>query len=123
MFSKVERDIGVWIMHNTKRNSAVLAGGWHANTLMSLGGRLVTMGYGGWIWTHGLNLDARKRLMNEMVVDRENVSRFERLKIEYASSTSDDKECGFRCPTVGIGSRWMSIFDLGHLRVYRILKR
>jgi hypothetical protein len=123
MFSKDERDIGVWVMHNTKRDAAVLAGGWHANTLMSLAGKLVTMGYGGWVWTHGLSLDARNKFMGELVRDRENVSKFTPQKIEYAIWKSDDHDRGFSFPPVGPESRWLLVFDIGHLRVYRILKR
>jgi hypothetical protein len=122
MFSPEERDIGIWVMQNTKREAAVLAGGWHGNTLMSLAGRLVTMGYGGWVWTHGLSLDARRQFMNNLVRNRDNVSYFAPHKIEYALAKSDDGSRGFNFSEPAPSSRWMLLFDLGHLKVYRILK-
>jgi hypothetical protein len=122
MFSREERDIGMWVMQNAKRDVGVLAGGWHGNTLMSLAGKLVTMGYGGWVWTHGLNIDARKRFMNELVRNRDDVNAFAVHKIEYAVWRSDDKTRQFSFPEPGTDSRWLLLFDLGHLKVYRILK-
>jgi hypothetical protein len=122
MFSKDEMELGLWIMENTKRETAVLAGGWHGNTMMSLGGRLVTMGYGGWVWTHGLSLDARRKLMNDLTKHRNETERFEKYKIEYAIWKSDDHSRAFNFPVPEINSRWVLVHYWDHLRVYRILK-
>jgi hypothetical protein len=122
MFSKDERDIGIWVMQNAKRDVGVLAGGWHGNTLMSLAGKLVTMGYGGWVWTHGLSLDARRKLMSFLVANRDNVTHFAKYNIEYAIWKSDDAKRGFDFPDPSPKSRWMLLFSLGHLKIYRILK-
>jgi hypothetical protein len=122
MFSGQERDVGIWMMHNAKKDAAVLAGGWHGNTLMSLAGKLVTMGYGGWVWTHGLNIDARRAFMSELIRNRENVSVFAEHKIEYAVLREDDKSRKFYFPEPEPSSRWLLLFDLGNFKVYRILK-
>jgi hypothetical protein len=122
MFSKDERDIGIWVMENTRRDVAVLSGGWHANTLMSLAGKLVTMGYGGWVWTHGLSIDDRKNMMRRMVDNKENPAVFKKFNIEWAVDKSDDESRGFKWPNITSSSRWMLIHDLGHLKLYRMLK-
>jgi hypothetical protein len=122
LWSTFERDIGIWIMENTRRDSAVLVGGWHSNSLMSIAGRLATMGYGGWVWTHGLPIDKRIELMKYLIANRENATVFEPYKIEYAIKKLDESRemCDFTPP--GVGSRWMLVHELDHLKIYRILK-
>lgn len=81
LYNRNEMKLGVWMMENTKRDAAVLCSGWHANTLMALSGKLVTMGYGGWVWTHGLSIGDRQKLITNLVTNRENVDLFTPYKI------------------------------------------
>jgi hypothetical protein len=119
LYSGDERDIGIWTMENTRKDAAILVGGWHSNTMLAIAGRLITMGYVGWVGTHGLSLDDRKAFMSQLVEDRENVSLFAPLNIVYAIEKTDEKHRFFTFGPPGPGSRWMLIHELGHLRIYR----
>jgi hypothetical protein len=123
MWSEKEKDLGLWFMQNTRRDAGVWANGWHANTLMSLAGRLVTLGYGGWVWTHGLNRDRRLREMNDMMKNMDDVGKFEKFKIEYAVWKSDDDKRSAIWPVPAPNSRWILVADIENVRLYRLLKK
>lgn len=121
LFSSSEKDLGVWMMENSPKDAVVLCSGWHSNPLMSVGGRLVTEGYPGWIWTHGLDIGKREMWMKNLVQNRENVSYFIPQKVLYAISKGDDESRNFKFPKPSPLSRWVCVLDIGYTQVYRIL--
>jgi hypothetical protein len=122
LFTSPEKDFGEWVMRNTLKDSVFLGSMWHSNPAMSVGGRLVTMGYGGWVWTHGLNVTARQVLMHRLTADIENATAFNEFKIRYAIAHTEDSEHGFRFPTPPAESRWIAILEIQSARIYRILQ-
>jgi hypothetical protein len=122
LFTHEEKDFGEWVMLHTLKDSIFLGSMWHSNPAMSVGGRLITMGYGGWIWTHGLNSTARRILINELINDKENVTRFNELKIRYIISHNQDHKDGFHFEIPPPTSQWIPIVEFSTARIYRLLQ-
>ncbi|OHT11166.1 hypothetical protein TRFO_01068 [Tritrichomonas foetus] len=121
LYSKDEKHIGIWFMENTAKDSVTITTGWHANTIMSIGGRVITIGYPGWIWTHGFDYYKRVSEIKEMERDKENETIFKPLNIKYVMSKSDDKDRNFEWKQPGPNSRWICLIDIGNIKIYRIL--
>jgi hypothetical protein len=86
--------------------------------MMSLAGRLITMGYGGWVWSHGFDYGRRERWNRLLRNDRENRSRFDEAGISYAVSKKDGQFNLF--PDPGPYSVWMNVLDIGDAQLYRL---
>lgn len=121
MFSRLEFETGLWVIENTPRNSSFLSDGWHACPPMSIGGRIITMGYPGWVYTHGLDYSARKLWELNLTNNLENYELFKNLNILYAISKNDDTGKSI-FPNPGNYSRWTMVIDIGNAQIYRILK-
>jgi hypothetical protein len=78
-----------------------------------LGGRLITMRYGGWIWSPGPDYGARERWMTSLVAERENLSRFLAETITYALPKTDEPS---------LYSHWMPVLDIGNAKLYRLVR-
>ncbi|OHT07538.1 hypothetical protein TRFO_05168 [Tritrichomonas foetus] len=121
IFDQSELEMGLWVMENTRSDSNIFSDGWHSCPPMSIAGRIITMGYGGWVWSHGLDYNTRYEWEKEMVKDRENYMKFERNKIRYAISKPDDR--GYNMfPKPDKYSRWIPVVDIGSAQLYRLLK-
>ena len=107
-------------MRNTRKDSAFISNTWHSNVAMSIGGRLLAMGYGGWVWTHGLDLEGRTILIHNLMSDIENVSEFDKYNIQYAIQRGDDKGLGFNFPELNESSNWILLFNSPYTKLYRI---
>lgn len=124
MFGHDDMNFGKWVIRYTDPNSVFLSSAFHSNPAMSYGGRLVTMGYGGWIGSHGLDYGKRDNFIKHLVSnDLENVTSFESNGIKYIFSRDDDKERGFQFPEPAPNSHWVKIFEFSPLKVYRLLKK
>jgi hypothetical protein len=122
MFSNDEMQFGIWVMQNTRRDAKMLAEGWHASPMMSIGGRLITMGYAGWIWSHGLDYGGRLDWSKRLAHERENISRFDLEGISYAVwKTNDKNESIF--PDPGPYSRWTPVLMISNAILYRLLRK
>lgn len=121
LFERYDMYAGEWIMENSRKDTTFLCSWWHSNTAMSIGGRHVVMGYGGWVWSHGLSLDNRAKLINQLLQNLENNSLFDKYNMQYAISKFDDERRGFRFPEVDSFSHWIRIFDSSVIRVYRMV--
>lgn len=119
LFSKNDLFLGEWIMKNTRKDAVFLSSTWHSNVAMSIGGRLLTMGYGGWVWTHGLDLEGRSYLIQTLLSNMENASAFDNLNIQYAIQRSDDKDLGFFFPQLNESSNWLLLYDSPITKLYR----
>jgi hypothetical protein len=122
LFTNAEKDLGEWVMRNTHKDSVFLGSMWHSNPAMSLGGRVMTMGYRGWVWSHGLNISKKEALMRRLAADLENATAFNELGIQYAISHIEDETNGFQFPSPSATSRWIPIIEIPSARVYRILQ-
>lgn len=122
LYSQDDVALGKWAMMNTDWNAAVLCSGWHSNPFMAIAGRLVTVGYGGWVWSHGLSYAKRKSFVADLVNNRENVSLFESYNIKYALSKTDDGKRSYNFTQPAPDSHWMLVVDIGTTQVYRLLK-
>lgn len=121
MFEVSELSIGLWVMENTYSNSSFISDGWHACPPMSIGGRVITMGYLGWVWTHGLDYGERRNWEINLVQNKENYDLFKGLNIMYAISKKDDQNYNM-FPDPGNYSHWTMVVDIGSAKIYRILK-
>ena len=121
LFNKDEVALGKWTMQCTPINATVLSSGWHANTAMSIGGRLVTIGYPGWVWSHGLDIGPRRSMMRTLIHNRENTSLFLSRNIKYVLSKSDDHKRSFNFSKPGPTSHWLPVVDIGNIQLYRLL--
>ena len=121
MFNNDEKEMGQWVMENTLKDSVFLTNQWHANTVMSIGGRIIMLGYGGWVWTHGLDHEKRNRFIRDLARDIEAPEEFDRWKIRYVVTKSDDDAEKFYFPTPGPYSRWICVVDISNAKVYRML--
>jgi hypothetical protein len=122
LFTIDELDFGGWVMQNTPKDAVFMGSMWHSNTAMTIGGRHIAMGYGGWVWSHGLNLTKRIALVRELVDNREDRERLEQFGVKYALVRPDDHSNGFQFPPPPPTSRWVSIIEAGTLKVYRMLR-
>jgi hypothetical protein len=120
VFEEDEMMFGVWVMQNTRRDAKMLARGWHGSPMMSIGGRIITMGYGGWVWSHGLDYKGRRSWCRDMADDRENVTRFDEAEIAYAVyKYSENEESLF--PISDPYSHWMQVVAIENAGLYRLV--
>ncbi|OHT09660.1 hypothetical protein TRFO_21379 [Tritrichomonas foetus] len=122
LFTRDEMSMGEWIMKNTRKDTVVMGSGWHSSSPMSIGGRVITMGYGGWVWTHGLSYEKRVEMMDNLVQNRENVSLFDEFNIQYIVSKPDDRQRNFEFPEVDDSSHWLQLMNIGSAKLYRIVR-
>jgi hypothetical protein len=90
LFEIDERNFGLWIMNKTRPDAVLLVQGWHASPMMTLGGRLMTMGSAWSVKAHGIDYGARREWINALVDDRENVTRFLAAGITYTVAEQGD---------------------------------
>ena len=117
-----DREFGQWVIENTDKTSVFLGSWWHSSAPMMIGGRQITMGYPGWVWTHGLNQKEREKLMNEMGANLNNISLFDSHNVKYIMRRKDDASKNFFLTKPDLKSRWMKILTLGNTKLYRIIK-
>jgi hypothetical protein len=118
MFSPAEMKLGLWVMENTRPDTYMLCEGWHSSPMLSRAGRLITLGSGGWVWSHGFDYGARERWNRYLYANRENVSLFDAVGISYAVSKTDKQFNLF--PNPGLYSVWMNVLDIGDAQLYRL---
>lgn len=123
MFNEDEMRFGEWIIKYTAPNSVFLSSSFPSNPALSYGGRLVTMGYGGWVASHGLDYYQRECLIRDLAKNAENISLFESYGINYAFSKDDDQSRGFDFPEPSPNSHWIKIFDFYPIKLYRLIKK
>jgi hypothetical protein len=122
MYTKEEMELGLWVMENTRSDVQILSVGWHAAPMMSIGGRPISLGFGGWVWTHGLDYDSRHRWLRGLVKQKEEVDVFAKQKLMYAVSKEEDGG-GRIFPNPGANSHWICVVDEGSFQLYRLLER
>jgi hypothetical protein len=65
-FNKEDIQIGDWIMNNTPKDAVFLTGDSVTDPVMTLAGRKSFLGYGGWLYTHGLTYSDRTNAVMQM---------------------------------------------------------
>lgn len=123
MFNIKEKNLGLWMTENTPKNAVMMCGGWGQNPVMSIGGRLVTLGYLGWVWTHGLDMNTRMKNQNKMNLEKEDENLFLPLNIKYVMSHNQDASKKLAWDEPSPYSIWMPIIDLNSLKIYRKIKK
>lgn len=121
MFNQEEKNLGIWMTENTPKDAVMMCGGWGQNPVMAIGGRLVTLGYPGWVWTHGLNYESRMAEQRTMNTYKEDESLFLPLNIKYVMSQHQDESKNLKWNTPSPYSRWIHIINLNTLQIYRRL--
>ena len=121
LFSHDDLFLGEWIMKNTRKDAAFVSSTWHSNVAMTIGGRILAMGYGGWVWTHGLSLDNRIRLIQDLASNIENTSLFYKYNIQYVIKRFDDRDLGFNFPDLNQSLNWILLYDSPMTKLYRII--
>ena len=122
MFSEDEMNFGIWVMQNTRPNDVFFTPPFFSNAAMSYAGRLSTMGYAGWVVSHGLDLNKRMALMHQMTRNPEDKKLFVENGIRYAvAKADDDTAAGIVFPEPVGNSHWMKIIEFNTHKVYRLL--
>ena len=121
MFSHDEKALGQWVMENTQKDSIFVTSEWHANTVMSIGGRIIALGYGGWVWTHGLDYGSRQSFISSLIRDKELPEKFDRWNIRYIVSKADENGLTFDDP--GPNSHWIPVCEISNMKIYRMLHK
>jgi len=65
-FSQADVHVADWIMQNTPKNAVFLTSDNPISPVTSLAGRKSYLGYGGWLYTHGINFTGRQRAVKSM---------------------------------------------------------
>lgn len=120
MFTESEMELGIWFMSNTHRLSNVFSNGWHACPPMSIGGRSITMGYPGWVWTHGLDYGKRYDWQQELYKRRDDYGAFESYKLRYAISKQESSGSNMFEENDDY-TRWIKIIEIPFCNIFRLL--
>jgi len=120
IFNNQELEFGYWIRAFTPKNAVFLTPQWHSNTAMTIAGRTLVMGYGGWVWSHGLDYFGRLDYIKKLIENRENKTAFEPHRITYALRNDREKDTQF--PEIESGSIWMKVLQSGHLHLYKMIQ-
>ncbi|EAX90928.1 hypothetical protein TVAG_232850 [Trichomonas vaginalis G3] len=115
------KELGLWVAENTRYDSKFLCSSWMTNPITSLAGREVTIGYFGWIWTHGLNITERLFMMSDLAKNPYNYSSFKEKSITYAMYRENDETREFLWKQPIVSSKWIEILDLGGYKLYRLI--
>ncbi|MEM7813853.1 MAG: hypothetical protein QW548_03075 [Candidatus Aenigmatarchaeota archaeon] len=67
IFSAEDIEFAEWLKANTPHDAVFLTSDMHNHPVPALAGRTVVLGYGGWIWSHGLALSNRSADVKEML--------------------------------------------------------
>ncbi len=65
-FNKEDIQVGDWIMNNTPKDAVFLTSDSVTDPVMTLAGRKSFLGYGGWLYTHGLSYSDRTSAVMQM---------------------------------------------------------
>ena len=123
LFSEADRNFGLWAMENSHPDAVFMSSWWHAHPAMVLGGRAITTGYPGWVWTHGLSIDDRQKMVNELANNLDNKTAFLQHNIKYIVQRDDvDKERGFDFHGIDGHPGWMTIIETPSFKVHRLLE-
>lgn len=118
MFNESEKQFGLWVMENTDKNAVMMTDGWLSNPAFSLAGRIVTLGYPGWVWTHGLDYESRNNQHKIMNAQKEDSDLFDQYNIKYVMKKTEPSY-GFEWTTPTNSSRWIEVFQIRTLSIYR----
>ncbi len=85
MFSPEELELGKWIADNTPRDAIFMTSDHHNNLVPSIGGRRILMGFGGWLWSHGIKTGSRGDDIKRMFTgDPETKELLNKYGVDYA---------------------------------------
>jgi len=122
LYNDIDKDAGMWIAENTRNDRVFLSSEWHSNVAMSIGGRQIAIGFYGWIWTHGLDLNSRLAKVTYLASQSENITAFNEMNIDYLILRPEDKSKNFNFPKPSLSSIWQCIYDMGSLEIYKIVE-
>jgi hypothetical protein len=71
-WSPDEIQLGAWIRDNTPRDAIFLSSDYHNNLIYGIAGRRVVMGFGGWVWSHGIKAGDTGAHVEAMLQGRDN---------------------------------------------------
>ena len=120
LWSKNTASLGRWFIDYAQKNTSILSSMWHSNPAMAIGGHLLYMGYPGWVWTHGFDLNRRIYERNYLFDNMDAIPLFHNLNISYITINyleNDLKQ--FKPPERKLP--WMQIFGYETVQVFKLI--
>ena len=90
LFTKYDFEFGFWVAENTRVKDIFLTSDWHVHPAVTIGGRQLFMGFGGWVSSHGLDYWGRLDMRNKMFDNPHYLKPFERYNISYVISRNHE---------------------------------
>lgn len=120
IFGRKERNAAEWIINNTLSNEVVLTGGSHLNSVNSLAGRPVLMGYPGWLWSHGIKYQEREKDISDMYSGGINAKELlEKYGVNYVFIGPSERAM----PNINeqfFAENYPAVFEEGEIKIYLV---
>ena len=120
IFSPKDQLVADWITKNTNSEETILTGNYHLNLVNCLAGRPVLMGYGGWLWTHGIKYQEREKDIKKMFEGNEEAKKlFKKYDIDYVMIGPKEKH-DYTVNESFFNRNYPIIFQLDNTKIYRV---
>lgn len=120
IFNAEEQKTANWIIKNIPSKNNILTSSTHLNLVNSLAGKLVLIGYPGWLWTHGIQYQEREVDINRMFQGGEEVEKlFKKYKINYVMIGSKERY-DHKANELFYDQNYPLIFQLNSIKIYRV---
>ncbi|KAH0788048.1 hypothetical protein GPJ56_008030 [Histomonas meleagridis] len=90
IFESADINLGLWIAENTPVDAMFYTTNWHTNTVATIGGRQLFLGYLGWVSSHGINYYERERVFHMLKTNPNDVDAFKKYDISYVVSEKNE---------------------------------
>ena len=118
LFTEGDLELGLWVAENTNTDSIFVVPRWHANTIETIAGRQVYFGFGGWVFSHGLEYRERKAENKIMLQNPNAKTNFIKNNITYVMArTSTDRDYFNNQEHLG----WVKVFESRNSSLYRYI--
>lgn len=121
MFEKHHLNVALWVVENVKSNAVFLSSTWHSNTIMTLAGRSLVLGYTGWADSHGMDTQSRYNIYRTMMDNLSISGLFQKHNVDYVVSKMDDNLHNFDVGVIHSLKNWLCIFDHQDIRLYKLI--
>jgi hypothetical protein len=120
MFSSEDLALAEFVKNHTSKDAIFLTSDKHNHPIACLAGRRIIMGYRGWLWTHGIDYEARQRDVFDMYRGAKNALELMcQYRVEYVLIEQDKIRDFYENPRF-FAARFPALYQSQNYTIYKI---